>query len=105
VWAAKPFEDHVPLVLPERNVAKVAKPDELPPDATFECSPVVGRAKPPEPNRAAREALELQDLTREPCTEIRAQRRPLVVANVALAFGALGTLAWLGARRRARAGT
>ena len=104
VWSLRPFDDHVPLVLPERNKALVENPAELPVAATFRCSPVLGGEDPPVPDRGAVEALELQALTRAPCEEIRDQRRPLVAVEVALAVGALGALAWMSARRRTLTG-
>ena len=101
-WAAMPFEDHVTLVLPEGNEELVGNPDELPDAARFECSGVLGAEKEPEPDQAAVDALELQELARSPCDEIRTQRRPLVVVDLALAIGGLGGLVWIARRRRTR---
>ncbi len=97
VWAATPFDDHVPLVLPDG--VEVPAPDELPEAARFECSGLLSSAKEPEPSNEAVEALDVQELERTPCDSIQDQRRILLGADIALVLAALAGWAWYRSRR------
>jgi hypothetical protein len=102
-WGVLPFEDHVPLVLPPENAALVPDPSALPASASFECTALLRHAAEPEPSRSAVEALDLQVLTRLPCTEVREQRRRVVLLDLGLIVAGTVAMAWWWRSRRARA--
>ena len=102
-WAVLPFDDHVPLVLPERNAALVPDPSTLPASATFECAALLRADTEPEPSASAVEALRVQDLTRPPCADVRDQRRAVVLLDLGLIVALVVAMGWWWRSRRARA--
>ena len=105
VWAVLPFDDHVPLELPEDHAPLDVPVDELPEAARFECPPVLGPDDEPELSAAGAQALEVQELTRAPCRDARDQRRVLLVVDAVVVVAALVLVMRLRAPREAPAPT
>lgn len=88
-WLTTPFDDWVPLVAPADLPAEIIV-DDLPHAAQFECSAPFGEAEASVATEQAIDALELQALVREPCSEIRSQHRAVGSVNIAVSLGLLG---------------
>jgi hypothetical protein len=93
-----PFNDSVPLTEPSEVPPGVVVED-LPDAVVFHCGSAVGGSDDPEASAGTAQALELQDLTREPCQDAQTQRRILGTVNVVLAIAALVGLFLVGRRR------
>lgn len=99
-WLVTPFDDWVPLA-PRADLPAEVDPNELPQSARFECPAVLWGSGSPEATQQATEALEMQDLTREPCVDASRQHRAIAVVDLAV-LGAAAVAVVLVVRRRRR---
>lgn len=102
--ATRGFDDWVPLVAPVELDPAIDR-STLPRAAHFECPGAFEATGPGVETAQASRALEIQDLTREPCVDAHSQRRMLDIGSMAIVtVGLLGCGALATRRRRARPG-
>jgi hypothetical protein len=102
-WMVTPFDDWVPLAEPKELPADV-NPDDLPKAAEFRCSAALGDGDSAVATEQATQALEVQQLTREPCVDPRAQNRVVGSADLLVSAGLLFLLVAVHRRNAASRG-
>lgn len=102
-WLVTPFDDWVPLA-PRADLPAEVDPNELPQSARFECPALLWGGGSPEATQQATEALEMQDLTREPCVDARRQYRALAIVDLVVLGAAAVAVVLVVQRRRRGAG-
>ena len=100
-WLTTPFDDWVPLA-PHRDVPAEVNVDDLPTAAHYRCSAVLDTNAATATDQAT-EAQTYQDLTREPCSGFRTERKALGSLDVAVGLAVLAGLLALSRRRERRA--
>jgi len=98
-WATSSFDDWVPLV-PPTSLPVGVDATELPVSAHFRCSAAFGSSPSATPTEQAHEALTVQRLYREPCTDARGQYRALAELDLVVAAAGLVVAAIIWVRRR-----
>ena len=98
-WLTTPWDDWVPLV-PHQDLPTEIIVDDLPDAAHYRCSAVLDSDTATATDQAA-EAQQYQDLTREPCTGFRTQRKALGALDVAVALAAVAGVVMVSRRRSA----
>ncbi|MBI1843515.1 MAG: hypothetical protein HYR89_02725 [Actinobacteria bacterium] len=91
-WMVSPFDDWVPLVLPQQLPAGIG-PGDLPTAAHYRCSAPFAGHHAASITEQAGDALELQTLSRKPCDEVWPQRRVLALTDLVIALGLFVALA------------
>jgi hypothetical protein len=98
-WLTTPWDDWVPLD-PHQDLPAEIIVDDLPEAAHYRCSAVLDSDTATATDQAV-EAQRYQDLTREPCSGFRTQRKALGGVDVAVALAVVAGVVVVSRRRSA----